>query len=362
MTVPVVFCADANYGQYVPVVVQSIIENSSLEYKYHIIILDCGFKSEDLAVLARQIAAHENFSIEVKPVLELLQKYKIKKGRRLQSPAMLGRLLIPELCAEYSKVIYADMDMIFNQDMSGLMAIDLGDNYLAAVIDIDVEAERFLTDPRAKESEAYINSGLMVMNLQAWREHRLADKARQFLVDGRDGRFLDQDAINAVCRGRILFLNEAWNSLIISRKWVDQHEIALRHKFPYLDKILSDYLIAYQDDKKNLHWTGRAKPWLSFNVPFAEEWWRYARKVESCGRLLEAVIRNRPGLFSGCGRVLYKLLGLPLLLVETEPQSRQYYLLGFEFLRVARSYVSIKYASRSFYLLGLKVLTRRNKS
>ena len=60
------------------------------------------------------------------------------------------RLLIPELIPEYDKIIYADVDIIFRMDLSSLYNSDLGDNYIAATLELGMN----LTE----DGKRYINS------------------------------------------------------------------------------------------------------------------------------------------------------------------------------------------------------------
>jgi len=361
MLTPIVFCADRNFGVYLSVAAQSLIENSSPEHEYLLIIFDCGIAAEDLAVLERQLAPHKNFSLTVKPVAEYLESQgaRVKKPELMKSPAMLGRLMIPDLCAGCDKVIYADMDMVFNRDMAELMQVDLGEYYLAAVPDIDEEVKRFRRDPQQNERNVYINSGLMLINVKAWREHKLADKALQFLQSGDNWAFFDQDAINAVCKGHILILDAKWNCLLTSFGWYRrniQELAALR--LPYLDGILRSFAEACQADKKVIHWIGWSKPWMSLEVDSAEEWWRYARRTENYGRYLEDIIRNKARLLRGDKRVIWRIFGLPVMDVRTSSETRKYFIPCLGNLRLAKLANDRKTGRRDFYLFGLKLLSR----
>lgn len=342
MRVPIVFCADAGYGQYIAVALQSIIDNASSEHEYHIIILSCGIKIRDLEELAAQIAPHGNFSLRVENVAAVLTEYgdKIRKQAVMRSPAKFGRLLIPQFCAEYKTVIYADMDMIFNRDAAELAAVDLGENYIGAVKDAR-QALRRIHEPKMKnsmakigleESDIYINSGLLLINIAAWRLHNLAEKMINFLLEGRNGHFFDQDAVNALCKGKITFLDAKWN-------------------MPYYDKNSANACI--------VHYVSLIKPWDNPALRNGDLWWHYARKLAAYERLLFAAMQNKTGLNIEKETVLYRLCSLPLLRIIQKPRYKKYYIFGMKRGHIAELKINDKTREKAFFLFGAKLFTRQ---
>ena len=174
------------------------------------------------------------------------------------------RLLLPELLPEYDSLVYLDCDVIVRQDLAGLYAqTDLGDNYLGVVFEAPIEnqAERFRAlgcDPRR-----YFNSGVLLMNLKTMREEKVSRK----LLEACKVPYLefpDQDALNQVCRGRVLPLSPLYNG--IRTFFLPQYRPDFEREYP------QDGLWEKVQREATIHYTG-GKPWQMLTVQFAA-WWR----------------------------------------------------------------------------------------
>lgn len=347
--------------------VQSIIENASAGYEYHIIIFDCGINPADIAVLERQIAKYAHFRLAVENIIAWLNKHQHIAAKSGWHRSIYGRLLVPELCLDYEKVIYADADMIFNRDMAELTAIDLGKNYIAAGIAPTKEMARALGINRTisfirdrlgmADDQAYINSGLLVYNIKAWQKNKLSAKALQFLADNKT-RFPDQDAINAVCKGNICYLPQYWNCVMRNeRSWRD---IAESHKDnERVQALYNEWLAAYERADNIIHFIG-LKPWISLLMPKAAQWWRYAAKIETHDRLFAEALcfHNQADLARQGEPLVYRFLGLPLLSVRARPGSKKYYFGKMRNRHIAEIRHDARTGYAAFYLLEMKLFTR----
>lgn len=360
--VPVVFCGDAYYGPYLPVVVQSLIDHASARCHYQIIILDCGIERDIIAALQRQIRQYENFSLHIKKIDSYLQRYNsVFRERSYFTQAIYGRLLIPQLCRGYDKVIYADIDMIFNRDIAALLDMDLGNNYIAAVPDALLAIERLTGTRNAlyienitglSPRDIYVNSGLLVFNARLWRKDRLINKIVHF-VDGKKLLLPDQDAINAICKGRISYLPQTWNCLNLY--YLQRHLPPPQgHKnSAALAEIVAEWRAAQADKSSVYHYNGPLKPWARAAADKAALWWHYAAKTELYPRYLYQLAAAPALDETGNRRRVYKLLGLPLWAVQQRGRESRYLLAGK--LRLGKK-VARKNAVY-IYVLGLKLLT-----
>jgi len=363
--VPVVFCADAVYGAYLPVTVQSVIANSSAENHYRLIILDCGIGADILAAIAEQIGAHANFSLEVKNIRAWLAAHsQIFHEPLYFTKAIYGRLIIPEILPDCAKVIYADSDMVLNRDIAELMAISLGDNYIAAVEDCLLEIDCLLGQKRARSiteaaglaaNDKYINSGLLVFNAALWRRDGLTQKILCFMA-GKELILPDQDAINAVCKARIHYLPLAWNCLseyyLASRL---KQIAALKSALPRADEIMAAWQAALAAKNNVLHYNGPLKPWAQARFASFLRWWDYAAQTKLYSRYIYDLAVAPPAQDNKLK--IWKVLGMPLLAVKARP-GQSFYLLGGRW-RIAKKIISKD--SISYYIFGIKLLTLINK-
>lgn len=136
---------------------------------------------------------------------------------RGRSTINYSRLFFPQLFA-MPQVLYLDCDLLVLRDLNELAALDLGDHAAAAVpnadgtrLDFDLTPDVCVAYGRDPASP-YFNTGVLMMNLDAWRKDDLAAPCLDFLRR-YVATHLDQTAINAVMNDRILPLDPCWNRL-----------------------------------------------------------------------------------------------------------------------------------------------------
>ena len=154
-----------------------------------------------------------------------------------------GRLLLGRLLPDtVRRVIYLDCDMMVRDPIEELYDIDLGGLPLGAVRDSvhpfivgkrDMAQNRDLFD----YADPYFNSGMLLIDLAAWRVIDMQAQIRALAARGILGRlYYDQDMLNLIFKDRWLALNWRWNT-------IDAHA-AHEGMNPAI-----------------LHYTRKAKPW-----------------------------------------------------------------------------------------------------
>lgn len=132
------------------------------------------------------------------------------------------RLLIPTIMPLWvEKAIYLDSDLIVGANIGDLWDVDLGRNALLAVQDRGaptVGSPRGLAnyrELRLDPSTMYFNSGVLILDLQAWRERRLADLVIEYVAaHPKQMRFGEQHALNAALAGGWGALETKWNQQV----------------------------------------------------------------------------------------------------------------------------------------------------
>jgi lipopolysaccharide biosynthesis glycosyltransferase len=132
--------------------------------------------------------------------------------------AALYRLLIPQLLRECRRAIYLDADTIVEQDLFELWAEARGEGALWARQDwmFPVMSHPYLQDRQKwlgmEPDDPYFNSGVLVFDLDVWRATDLGNQVLSFLrANSAHCCWFDQDALNAVLRGRWNPLGARWN-------------------------------------------------------------------------------------------------------------------------------------------------------
>lgn len=130
------------------------------------------------------------------------------------------RLFIPYfLPKEIEKVLYLDVDMIVQQDISVLFGTDLGKNIIAAVLD-----PRIITFDNSwggilnyqelglSAKDRYFNTGLLLMDLPKWRAANLTVRILECIDNNKKFAFYpDQYGLNVVLANQWQELDVRWN-------------------------------------------------------------------------------------------------------------------------------------------------------
>lgn len=120
------------------------------------------------------------------------------------------RLLAPDYIKS-KKCIYLDSDLVVNGSIGELLSIDLQNNYLAAVRDGDSKPNSYHKNNLAlKPGTIYFNTGVLVINLDLWRQEQIRDKVIKINQE-KKLEFPDQDALNIICEGKYTQLDPAFN-------------------------------------------------------------------------------------------------------------------------------------------------------
>lgn len=135
----------------------------------------------------------------------------------------LFRLKISEAMPDdLDKIIYLDCDLIVHLDIAKLWEMKLDHYYIAACIDPDetVLQNKWLSPRKKTEYDHYFNAGVLVINLKQIR--LLGDFFQicmDFFKEHPDVKLADQDALNFICFGHVLYLEKKYN--LFSRKILD---------------------------------------------------------------------------------------------------------------------------------------------
>ena len=118
------------------------------------------------------------------------------------------RIFLPQLLPDtIHRVLYLDADTIVTSDLKNLFTVNMENKAIAGCI--DPESFNIETFERCgyDYSKKYICSGVLLMNLDYWREHNLTDKVIQWGRRNNDRiKFPDQDTINYLCRDSKIIL------------------------------------------------------------------------------------------------------------------------------------------------------------
>ena len=255
------FCVNDGYVPYICVTINSIIVNNK-DYSVTIYVLSDYISPKGMRLL-NEVVSKGNANLQVHIVDDTI----LKGLKDTWSIYTWYRVLLPKVLSEdVHRVLYLDADTLVTADVSDLFKMDMTEKAIAGSIDIlsfDSETfERCKYEPEKK----YLCAGVMLMNLDYWRENELTKKIVEWGKEN-DARikFPDQDTINYICRNNKIILPMRYG--ILGVYFVDK----VFYEQPYLNDLkecISSPAI--------IHYAGE-NPWkieLS-NHLYQDEWEKY---------------------------------------------------------------------------------------
>ena len=264
-TIPIIFAIDNNVVMQCGVTITSLLLNAKLDTYYDIYIL-CNQAQLDednctalLNAFADNMQSHLTF-------VDVGDAYSdAAPMRRITTPTFY-RLMIPTLFPQFDKVIYADIDIIFQQDLFELYQASLQNGELvAAARDLAIDDKLFFKSELpytvGKSEKDYFNAGFLVMNLKQMQAENIVEEFNRHAKIKYEQN--DQDILNIVCKDRVKLLPSLYN---------------------FQPNYFSNYMwgreeagISFEElfKKATLHYTGKYKPWNSLECTSCDTWWHY---------------------------------------------------------------------------------------
>lgn len=256
--IPIFFTIDNGYAPFLAVALNSAIKNCDKKRQYKAIVLYQELSSSNLSKL--KALETENFNIEFTPMRANFEALDDRMSNRLRCDyftlTIYFRLFIPAMFPQYDKGIYIDSDVVLADDIATLYDIDIGENLIGACNDLSIAdippLVAYTENAIGVKKEEYINSGVLLMNLKKMRACDLEGHFLNLLNTYHfDSIAPDQDYMNAMCNGKIYYLDECWDAMPNDAKPPLSH--------PSL-----------------IHYNLFSKPWCYDGIQYGDMFWHYA--------------------------------------------------------------------------------------
>lgn len=269
----ILLSTDNNYVMPTGVLMHSIGINNSANVHYYIFINESLTENHKKSL--KEIACQYGDDIDFYVIGDELTK-SLPFGREgMPKHVSLNtyyRLFISDILPEdVHKIIYLDGDMVVRHSLNHLWNIDVSDCAIGVVHDEDeknhIKSQR-LSYPMMN---GYFNAGMLLINLDYWREHDCLSRFIHYIRDSCDEIIMhDQDVLNAVLHNEKRWLPVTYNFQV---GFLFEGE-----KRRYVDEIYDEVGIAMQDPSI-IHYCMHGKPWqLYFYVPYVKVWRYYKSK------------------------------------------------------------------------------------
>ena len=287
----VAFSCDDNGAKFLRVTVWSLLEHYKGAEPIRINVLE-GFGGHSAESKRKLQAVVSSFASARSPRTATVRYIDVEKAIKPYTDLIMNRersrwnvftwapIFVPQLLPDASgNVAHFDIDMLFNDDVSKILDLDLGDDLIAAVAEYgragtgnreqgtgkEIQEAIWGKGILPPEAERYFNTGTIVFNAAKCREERTWEKILAWYRAHYDiADRIEQDAWNALYWKRTKLLPLRWNfhdRLVKSYpKW------DLKAKY-WLGNPPQECLEAALDPAI-LHFWGPKKPWKVSHRPY----------------------------------------------------------------------------------------------
>ena len=312
------------YVPYLSVCLESIKISSSSHKTYDIVVFERSITQDNKKKLLAQIQGLGNFSLRFVNPTSLLKEYNLTYPPNYALECFF-RLTSPLILKNYSKIIFTDVDLVLQADISVLANEDLQGYPFGACKDLMWGA--FLNCKERdwaqyaqeilhlKEPFRYYNTGVLLLDVKTFNEKEYSKKILEF-VSKNNFRILEQDGLNSFFQTGIKYLDTAWN--VPTSGGIYKHLVSL---------MPSEFFEQYLKDKSNpfiIHFAGESKPWFSPKDDMADLWWNYAKKTPFYEDLMLSLQEHQRDLSGGEKVVFYfkyRLYKILSMLTSSEKKS-----------------------------------------
>lgn len=306
MLINIAFCFDENLTEQVKVAVASLLDHGVADQVHYHIYCVC---TKEAAYIEKQLtqiveARDRKSVLSVKAVENhYSDAYEV---RGITSGAYL-RLLLHRILPDVDKILYVDIDVLFCDGLEQVWQADMTDHVVAAVkgpVNLSDKWEwnrsrsywRFLEGIKG----GYINSGVLVLNLQEIRRRNMEAQWNEWVKEKL--YYQDQDILNITCQGAIRYLPPRYNRLA----YLEQKDF---------DRFVSEAIFTRQECEEAmthpaiLHYAGD-KPWKRYDTNLGGIWWDYVDSQPDLKDLFDeekAKKYHGPSLFERGARKMKKL-------------------------------------------------------
>lgn len=281
--IDIAFCFDEKMAYPAYVAIASLLDFKKNEKIHYDISCICSGESltyeQELQALVEMRDAKSSITFYKAP-----EQFKHAFEIRDVTVSTYLRLLLHRILPHKDQIIYADVDVLFQDSLQEMWDTDISNALLAGVRG----ANNFESTWKvckgysyADELEGlrgkYINAGILLMNLKAIRD--LNPDEQWIVMSQKNYHYQDQDILNITCKGKIEFLDLRYNV---------QAHLERKDFESYVNEGLYDRGQCENawEHPAVLHYTG-PKPWNNRGVNKGRVWWRYVESQEDIKRLFD---------------------------------------------------------------------------
>lgn len=206
----VALASDKNYAEFVAVVMVSLFDTNHWQDFTTIHLLANGIDEATIEKLQQHVPKDRG-ELKVYDIRSLKEDLGVDVPPTIAITAY-ARLFLPSLVnADVDRVLYLDCDIVVKGSLQNFYCISFDGQWVAGVLDT-INGDYTKTAVGMAPTDGYLNSGVLMMNLAAWRENNVTQQCLDFLLEyGGKVFHHDQGIINGVCNHHKIIVHPKYN-------------------------------------------------------------------------------------------------------------------------------------------------------
>ncbi|WP_022755569.1 glycosyltransferase family 8 protein [Butyrivibrio fibrisolvens] len=280
-----VYATDDNYAYLAGISIESLLKNNMEESEINIYILDDEI-SENNKIRLNAICDNyhrEIHYINTKEFLSAIGQITTVSynSENKISYTAYARLFIDRLLPLLEKVIYIDCDTLVVGKLHDLYEMKFPDEYALGMV-ADCTQREYIKSLEVSEEAIYYNSGIMLIDIQKWRNCNFTDSVLKHMKEVRGNYpLVDQDIINVCLNKYIYKIPLTYNVQSPNFMYYTYHSICSAYGLSeknYYSAV--DHSVA-MDNPTIIHFSGSSfiRPWYyNSNHPLKELYMSYYKE------------------------------------------------------------------------------------
>lgn len=305
----IVCATDIKYAPFCGIMLTSLLENNRDREVIVFILVDKSLPKKELdkfSCLSNKYGATLSFIMVDN---SFFKRFPLKgDGISHWSIVTYYRIYAADLLPDYvDHVLYLDCDIIVNRPIGELFDMNWDTYAVGAIPDMCIEWQEYYDRLGYARDDGYYNAGVVFINLEYWRLHKVGELCLDFLINNYDRIYNnDQDVLNVVTRNCKKNLPVSFN-------------YQMQLLMPYFFNTFKDDLkqeILETSNPHIIHYAAELKPWMTkyYFYPFNSEWHKY-KKISPWNHLRDQLPKGRA--FQG---FIKRYILWPLGIMEKRPQ------------------------------------------
>ncbi len=287
----ILYSSDDNYAEFTGISMLSLFENNKDAKEIHVYLLESGISEENKEKLLKitQLYERKIHMIQMLDAEEMAGTSLFISNH--VSLSSFSRLFAARLLPDtIDKILYLDSDIIIQGSLKQFWESDMKKFMVSGVH--SVYSQNTNRAIMLKNRDAYVNAGVLLINLKRWRDWQVEKKFIDFArVFNGKVPVEDQGILNGVLCKHIKLAHPKYNYTPAYHENDYKNLKKLWNREVYVEEIVAEA----KENPVVLHYASEDKPWQTgYNGPYKNEFLHYKDISPWAAAELRAKILTRP--------------------------------------------------------------------